>query len=108
MAKAVFGNVTVDSDQYRAVVGGVSVELTFMQFEVLSQLAEHAGHVVTRSELSARLWPGQPVRVGDRRIDIQVCRLRQKLHGSAPWRIATVTRRGYVFTDEARPGRERA
>ena len=108
MAKAVFGNLIVDSDQYRAVVGGVGVELTFMQFEVLSLLAEHAGQVVTRAELSARLWAGEPARVGDRRIDIQVSRLRQKLRGSAPWHIATVTRRGYLFTDEGRPGQERA
>lgn len=93
-----FANLEIDPSQYRVRVGGHEVSLTFTEFELLTLLAERPNVVVSRDELSRRLWPTD-VRTDDRRIDIHLSRLRKKLGRTAPWRVETVRRRGYIFTN---------
>lgn len=86
------GNMSVDLEGYEVRIGTQRIALTYGEFELLSLLVRQAGIVVPRRELTYSLW-GEIT--GDRRLSVLVCRLRQKLDGSDPWRVKTVRRRGY-------------
>lgn len=67
--------------------------------EVLLQLLDHAGEVVTREELRERLWPADTFVDYDHSMNTAVNKLREALSDSAdnPRFIQTVPRRGYRF-----------
>jgi TolB-like protein/DNA-binding winged helix-turn-helix (wHTH) protein/Flp pilus assembly protein TadD len=82
-----------------------SVYLEPRVFAVLEALAQHAGTLVTRSELLAGIWPGADVY--DEALTQCVYALRQQLInvGGADCRnlISTVRKRGYILNAEVRP-----
>lgn len=92
------GNVSIDRDRFEVRVGGRPVDLTFVEFELLCQLANNAGKVMTRRRLLEAVW-GDSGSEGDRKLTVHVSRLRKKIAGSRPWRIETVTKRGYVLAN---------
>ena len=77
------------------------VELTTLEFNLLSTLASHPGRVFTREQLIARIW-GPDYFGDDRIIDVHVKALRRKLGDDAgrPRFIQTVRGVGYKFGDE--------
>jgi DNA-binding response OmpR family regulator len=79
-------------------IDGEPVELTSMEFELLSLLARNAGRKLSRDQIMAELR-GIDAAILSRSIDIAVSRLRQKLGDSGkPARfIQTVWGRGYTF-----------
>src|SRR5579872_5283170 len=78
---------------------GIRLKLHRQPFQVLSLLLEHPGDVVTREELSQRLWPGETFVDFDTGLNIAVKKLRDALCDSAeqPRYIETLPRRGYRF-----------
>src|SRR5215207_7658907 len=52
----VVGEVEVRPDQFQAFVGGVSVDLTRREFELIQLLADVAGQVLPREEIYQRVW----------------------------------------------------
>lgn len=74
---------------------GVPQRLTTTEASLLKVLAEHAGRVMSREELSQAC----DVDGGDRTIDVQVTRLRRKIEPDlrAPTYLQTVRGRGYVL-----------
>lgn len=98
----VLGNLTVDRDRYEVRIGGKRVALTFVEFEILFYLARNAGRVVSRERLLRAVW-GEDPQDGDRKLTVHISRLRKKLRGSEPWRIQTVTKRGYALMSAAAP-----
>ena len=52
----VLGDLVVDPGARRARVNGRELTLSRKEFDLLAELARHAGAVVTREELMARVW----------------------------------------------------
>lgn len=76
---------------------GMIVRLPDQPFLILKTLLEHSGEVVTREELSKRLWPNDTIVEFEHSISAAMNRLRQALGDSAenPRIIETLARRGY-------------
>ena len=96
------GEVEIRSDRFQAFVGGVSLDLTRREFELIELLAAADGRVLEREEIYSRLWGYAMVR-GDRSVDVFVRKLRQKLEKASPnWRyIHTHFGIGYRFAAKA-------
>ena len=94
-----FGTVSLDFGNFTATRGGVPVELSPREFDLLRYLIENRGRVISRTEMLARVWHYE----GDlhtRTVDTHILNLRQKLEDtpSNPTYIQTVHRIGYRFT----------
>lgn len=96
------GGLCVDTDSRTVTLNGAAVELSSNEFDLLSQLLEHAGEVRTRDQLVENLR-GIEYDGFNRSVDILVSRLRKKLHdnASAPARIKTVWGKGYLLASDA-------
>ena len=92
------GDVRLDRRERRVAVAGSPVALRTLEFELLAELAENAGQVVTRDRLLERVW-GLSFAGGTRTVDVHVAQLRKKL--ARPDLIETVRGVGY----RAREGR---
>jgi DNA-binding response OmpR family regulator len=81
-------------------VRGDDVELTYVEFELLSALARSPGRVFTRDMLLARIWGDSAYR-DQRTIDVHVRHLREKIELDAkdPEFVFTVRGVGYRFRD---------
>ena len=87
------GDLTVDLDQRRVVVGSEPVDLTRVEFDLLAALARRHGAAVSRAWLAEHVL--DPEREGgERTLDVHMSRLRKKLGGAAA-AIATVWGVGY-------------
>ncbi len=51
-----FGDLRVDIAARRATLAGEDVDLARKEFDLLAELARHAGRVVRREDLMARVW----------------------------------------------------
>jgi two-component system OmpR family response regulator/two-component system response regulator CpxR len=92
----VAGALTVWPAQRRIECGGMPIELTSTEYNIVEVLARHAGVPVTKAELSQEAI-GRPLTRFDRSIDVHISSIRQKL-GPLPDgrpRIQTVIRKGY-------------
>jgi TolB-like protein/DNA-binding winged helix-turn-helix (wHTH) protein len=78
---------------------GLPVRLRGRPFDVLCQLLERPGELVTRDELRARLWPADTFVDFDHGLNTSVNRLREALGDSAesPRFVETIPRKGYRF-----------
>ena len=104
MPNITLGNITIDRDRFEVWVDDRRVELTFVEFELLYELARHAGRVLPRQRLLRAVWHDGASSGGDRKLTVHLSRLRRKMHGSGPWQIQTYTKRGYSMTDRTRAG----
>ena len=85
----------------RAVRGGLLVDLTAREFELLEYLLRHQGHLVSREMLARDVWK-EPRRATplDNVIDVQMTRLRRKVDvDGAPRLIHTVRGVGFVLRE---------
>lgn len=78
---------------------GTKVKLQEQPFQVLAQLLETPGEVVTREQLRDRLWAADTFVDFDHSLNAAIRRLRDALGDSAenPTFVETVARRGYRF-----------
>ena len=78
---------------------GVKIRLRDQAFQVLTELLERPGEVVTREELRDRLWPDGTFVDFDHSLNAAVNSIRDVLGDSAasPRFVETVPRRGYRF-----------
>ncbi|HEX3743562.1 MAG TPA: response regulator transcription factor [Bryobacteraceae bacterium] len=93
-----FGDVTVDFGRREVLRGGAPVNLAAKELQLLRQLIDHRGQVLSRERLLSRVWPDQPF-IGARTVDVHIAWLRQKLEENpqAPRHIVTVRGEGYSF-----------
>jgi two-component system catabolic regulation response regulator CreB len=91
----------VDRETRRAHAGSREIELTRVEFDLLSSLLERQGRVYTRAQLIDRVW-GDGYAITDRTIDSHVKSLRRKVgeSGGDPGAIETVRGVGYRIGDE--------
>lgn len=85
------GDVTLDVGRLVADIGQGPVPLTRLEFLLLRELAEHAGHSVSKGKLLASVW-GYDFDPGSNVVDVCVRRLRSKLGFEL---IKTVRGEGY-------------
>ena len=90
------GVLRLDLDRREARVNGRSLELTYVEFELLRTLAANPGRVYSRRMLLEALWGGADYRE-PRTIDVHVRHLREKVEEdpSEPELILTVRGAGY-------------
>ena len=92
--------LTIDAGRRSVQVRGRSVQLTYVEFELLRTLASHPGRVYSRRMLLESLWGAADYRE-PRTIDVHVRHLREKLEADPadPEYILTVRGVGYRFRD---------
>jgi len=91
------GDITLDTGAREAWINSRQVNLTSVEFSLLEEFMRHAGHVVTRDDLTQSVL-GRKLGAFDRVIDVHVSNLRKKLTGgSAGERIKAVRGAGYQF-----------
>jgi eukaryotic-like serine/threonine-protein kinase len=101
-----FGAYRLDVDDRLLKCSDEAVEITPQAFELLLALVENAGHVVSREELSQRLWPNTSV--GENSLPQAVAALRRSLHPSGNGYVETVPKRGYRLLPDVRETQELA
>jgi DNA-binding response OmpR family regulator len=95
------GELRIDLPRRTVQIRGQTVQLTFIEFEMLVVLASSPGVVFTRRELLERLRGGADYRE-PRTIDVHVRHLREKIERdpSNPELILTIRGAGYRFRPE--------
>jgi DNA-binding response OmpR family regulator len=93
-----FGNLEIDTAKKSVRLGGEPLDLTTMEFEMLSLLSKNASRVLSRDEILDHLR-GIDWEAYNRSIDVVISRLRQKLHDNPkhPMYLKTVWGSGYMF-----------
>jgi two-component system, OmpR family, phosphate regulon response regulator OmpR len=94
-----FGPLVIDKQAREVRVDGARRELTGRQFDLLWLLAERAGRVQTRDQITEALG-GEEWDSVDRAIDVHVSRIRNAIEADPrrPRFLQTVRGTGYVFT----------
>jgi DNA-binding response OmpR family regulator len=98
-AVLVHGDLTVDAGRREARVGEEEIQLAPKEFDLLWELLDHRGLVLTRDQLLERVW-GYTFAGDTRTVDVHVRQLRRKLGDASP--IVTVWGVGYKVS----PARE--
>jgi DNA-binding response OmpR family regulator len=91
------GLLRIDSGRREVTVGDQEVQLAPKEFELLWELLDHRGLVLTRDQLLERVW-GYTFAGDTRTVDVHVGQLRRKLADACP--IVTVWGVGYKVTTE--------
>ncbi len=91
----VIGNVCLDEEKHKVIVGGEKCELTYKEYELLKLLMTNAGIVTSREEILEKVW-GTNFEGESRTLDMHIKTLRQKLQESGGM-IKTVRNVGYIF-----------
>jgi two-component system alkaline phosphatase synthesis response regulator PhoP len=93
----IFNNIRIDNNSRKVTLGELLIELTSIEFDLLSTLAENHGRVLTREQLLEKVWGGEYF--GDIRVvDVHLGHVRRKLGRDDL--IVTVRGVGYRFEDE--------
>ncbi|MEV4164733.1 response regulator transcription factor [Nonomuraea dietziae] len=94
------GALVLDPKARTAALGGVTLDLTPREFDVLHYLAERPGEVVTKRELLTEVWQ-VPYGGADKTVDVHLSWLRRKLGESAasPRYLHTVRGVGVKLVD---------
>jgi len=92
------GSITIDAGRRTAHEDGRPLDLTTAEFDLLWLMANSAGRIVTRDQISntlhGREWDGM-----DRSVDLCISRLRKKIgdDGRKPEKIRSIRGTGYMW-----------
>ena len=97
--EVVVGELRIDPEARRAVLGGQALALTAVEYDLLLSLAKAAGRVRTREQLLNEI-ADRNFDVFDRSIDVHISSLRKKLgdDSRSPRFIVTVRSAGYMMS----------
>lgn len=97
-----FDTLSIDPINRQVTLGNENIALSTADFDLLWELATHAGTVLNRDALLKTLR-GVSYDGMDRSIDVAISRLRKKLLDNAtePYRIKTIRNKGYLFAPHA-------
>jgi two-component system alkaline phosphatase synthesis response regulator PhoP len=96
------GDLTIDAGRREVRVGEEEIQLAPKEFDLLWELLDHRGLVLTRDQLLERVW-GYTFAGDTRTVDVHVRQLRRKLGDASP--IVTVWGVGYKVTPAKDPVR---
>ena len=91
------GILSVDAGRREARVGDQEIQLAPKEFDLLWELLDHRGIVLTRDQLLERVW-GYTFAGDTRTVDVHVRQIRRKLGDASP--IVTVWGVGYKVASE--------
>jgi DNA-binding response OmpR family regulator len=89
------GELVIDAGRREVKVGEEEIQLAPKEFDLLWELLDHRGLVLTRDQLLERVW-GYTFAGDTRTVDVHVRQLRRKLGDASP--IVTVWGVGYKVT----------
>ena len=92
------GDLLIDAGRREVHVGDDEIQLAPKEFDLLWELLDHRGLVLTRDQLLERVW-GYTFAGDTRTVDVHVRQLRRKLGDACP--VATVWGVGYKVADDA-------
>jgi DNA-binding response OmpR family regulator len=95
------GGLTLMPGSRKALWRGEPLELTGTEFSLLEVLARHAGQLISKQDISLQAF-GKPLGRFDRRIDVHISSIRQKLgarEDGQSW-IESVRGRGYQLLED--------
>jgi DNA-binding response OmpR family regulator len=101
-ASLVHGDLVIDSGSREVKVGDEEIQLAPKEFDLLWELLDHRGLVLTRDQLLERVW-GYTFAGDTRTVDVHVRQLRRKLGDASP--IVTVWGVGYKVSAEPKVAR---
>ncbi len=93
------GPVELDRERHEVRVNGEVIDLPLKEFQLLTELMQQAGYVVTRDDLINRVWGYDYI--GDTKtLDVHIKRLRSKVEPDPkdPTLITTIRGLGYKMT----------
>ncbi len=93
------GPLHIDAGRREVTVAGDEVQLAPKEFDLLWELLDHRGLVLTRDQLLERVW-GYTFAGDTRTVDVHVGQLRRKLGDACP--IVTVWGVGYKVATDAK------
>lgn len=91
-------NLTINLATYQVSLDGEPVDLTLMEYSLLSFLATHPNRAYSREVLLHRVW-GFEYCGGTRTVDVHIRRIRSKVGPQIAAHISTVRGVGYLFKD---------
>jgi DNA-binding response OmpR family regulator len=99
-------DLEIDKEKHQIKQQGHLLDLTVLEFDLISTMAQSPGRVWTREELLHHIW-GDVGEAFDRAVDAEIARLRKKLHDPAedPLYIETGRGVGYRWREEDPPVR---
>jgi two-component system phosphate regulon response regulator OmpR len=102
-----FGELVIDRQSRQVSVRGDPRDLTGRQFDLLVLLAERAGRVQTREQITEGLGSGEAWDAVDRAIDVHISRIRNAIEDDPkrPRYLRTIRGAGYLFTTSPGPDR---
>ncbi|MBR3640497.1 MAG: response regulator transcription factor [Oscillibacter sp.] len=96
-AMPVTGDLSINTDSHQVFRGGVAVELTQREYELLTFLASHPNKVYSRVDLMEQVWNYGYVGEEQRTVDVTVRRLREKIETDPANPVYILTRRGVGY-----------
>lgn len=72
------GEIVIDFETKRLLIGDKKIELTRKEYEIISLLAKNPGRIFSREEILRRIWESDVI-VIDRTVDVNMTRLRRKM-----------------------------
>jgi len=95
-AKVNIGNLEIDTPRRRATLGGINLDLTQKEFDLLAFMTRNRGLVLSREQLLEKVW-GYDYVGGTRTVDVHIRWLREKIetNPAKPKRLITVRGVGY-------------
>jgi two-component system response regulator BaeR len=99
-ARPATGGLTLDEASWRASLDGQPLDLTAVEFKLLSVLASQPGRIYSREQLMDAMYRDERI-VADRTVDSHVKKLRRKLAEAVPDQefIHSVYGVGYCYED---------
>lgn len=91
-------NLTINLATYQVSLDGEPVDLTLMEYSLLSFLATHPNRAYSREALLHRVW-GFEYCGGTRTVDVHIRRIRSKVGPQIAAHITTVRGVGYLFKE---------
>ena len=92
----VVDGLVINLATYQVTINGEPVDLTYLEYALLSFLAKHPGRTFSRDALLQRVW-GFDYYGGSRTVDVHVRRIRAKLGPDLAERLETVRGVGYLW-----------
>ena len=99
-AELMHGDLVINAGKREVHVGDEEVRLAPKEFDLLWELLDHRGIVLTRDQLLERVW-GYTFAGDTRTVDVHVRQIRRKLGDASP--IVTVWGVGYKVASERSP-----
>jgi DNA-binding response OmpR family regulator len=96
------GELRIDAGRREVMVGEDEIQLAPKEFDLLWELLDHRGLVLTRDQLLERVW-GYTFAGDTRTVDVHVRQLRRKLGDASP--VVTVWGVGYKVSTEPKIAR---